>query len=72
MKVLIADDHPIFRTSLRQVVTDIAADVTVVEAGDFDEAIGIAAADKDFDLVLVDLMMPGKDPIDGQCQTKSA
>ena len=65
MNVLIADDHPIFRTSLRQVVTDIAADVTVVEAADFDEAIDIVAKRKDFDLVLVDLMMPGKEPIDG-------
>ncbi len=60
MNVLIADDHPIFRTSLRQVVTDI-----VVEAADFDEAIDIVAKRKDFDLVLVDLMMPGKEPIDG-------
>jgi len=65
MKVLIADDHPIFRTSLRQVITDIADDVAVVEAADFDEAIGIVTASKDFDLVLVDLMMPGKDPFDG-------
>ncbi len=65
MNVLIADDHPIFRTSLRQVLTDIEADVAVVEAADFDEAIDIVAKRKDFDLVLVDLMMPGKEPIDG-------
>ena len=65
IKVLTADDHPIFRTSLRQVVSGIADDVAVVEAADFDEAIGIVAVTKDFDLVLVDLMMPGKDPIEG-------
>jgi len=65
MNVLIADDHPIFRTSLRQVLTDIEADVAVVEAADFDEAIDIVAKRKDFDLVLVDLMMPGKEPIEG-------
>ena len=65
MNVLIADDHPIFRTSLRQVLTDIDADVAVVEAADFDEAIDIVAKRKDFDLVLVDLMMPGKKQIEG-------
>jgi len=65
MNVLIADDHPIFRTSLRQVVTTIDAGVTVVEAGDFDQTIEIASKRKDLDLVLVDLMMPGKDPIEG-------
>ncbi len=46
-------------------VAEIAADVAVVEAGNFDEAIDIVAKGKDFDLVLVDLMMPGKDPIEG-------
>ncbi len=46
-------------------LTDIAADVAVVEAADFDEVIDVVAAGKEFDLVLVDLMMPGKDPIDG-------
>ena len=65
MNVLIADDHPIFRTSLRQVLADIDSDVAVIEAADFDEAINIVATGKDFDLVLVDLMMPGKDPMDG-------
>jgi DNA-binding NarL/FixJ family response regulator len=65
MKVLIADDHPIFRASLRQVLTEISSDLDVVEAGDFKEAIKIVSGSKDFDLALVDLMMPGKDPIEG-------
>lgn len=65
MNVLIADDHPIFRTSLRQVLTEIADDLTVVEAGDFDEALNVAANRDDLNLALIDLMMPGKDPIEG-------
>jgi DNA-binding NarL/FixJ family response regulator len=65
MNVLIADDHPIFRTSLRQVLADLADSVTVVEAADFDEAIDIATKRDDLDLALIDLMMPGKDPIEG-------
>ena len=50
---------------MRQVLTDIGDDVAVVEAGDFDEAIEVASNRKDLDLVLVDLMMPGKDPMEG-------
>ena len=46
-------------------VTDIAADVSVAEAANFDEAIEIVGKRKDLDLVLVDLMMPGKEPIEG-------
>lgn len=65
MNVLIADDHPIFRASLRQVLSDIDDNVSVVEAADFDEAVRIATERGDLDLVLVDLMMPGRDPIEG-------
>ncbi len=65
MNVLIADDHPIFRMSLRQVLIGVHADAVIVEAADFDEAIEVATKRNDLDLVLVDLMMPGKEPIEG-------
>ena len=65
MNVLIADDHPIFRTTLRQILTDINPDVAVVEAADFDAAIDVITTRTDLDLVLVDLMMPGKKPFEG-------
>jgi DNA-binding NarL/FixJ family response regulator len=47
------------------VVSDIVPDCTVVEAGDFDETIEKLSDPNGFNLVLVDLMMPGKDPIEG-------
>lgn len=65
MKVLIADDHPLFRTSLKHVMKSIETDVTVVEAGDFPEAVDLSSKEAPFDLVLLDLMMPGMEPIEG-------
>lgn len=65
MKVLIADDHPLFRASIAHAMKSLEDDLTIVEAADFEEAARIAEAQKDFDLVLLDLIMPGMEPIEG-------
>jgi DNA-binding NarL/FixJ family response regulator len=65
MKVLIADDHPLFRASIAHALKSLEDDVTVVEAADFEAASKIAESEKDFDLVLLDLIMPGMEPIEG-------
>ena len=65
MKVLIADDHPLFRASISHAMKAMEDDLTIVEAGDFEAAAKIAEAQKDFDLVLLDLIMPGMEPIEG-------
>ena len=56
-RLLIADDHPLFRTALREAMTDTGAEIA--EAGSFDEASRALEADSRFDLVLLDLNMPG-------------
>lgn len=55
-RILIADDHPLFRTALKEAVQGEAAEI--VEAGSFDEASKTLEGDS-FDLVLLDLTMPG-------------
>ncbi|NQU71067.1 MAG: response regulator transcription factor, partial [Rhodospirillales bacterium] len=65
MKVLIADDHPLFRASIANALKSLEDDLTVVEAADFVAASKIAESDKNFDLVLLDLIMPGMEPIEG-------
>ena len=65
MKVLIADDHPTFRSGVRQVLNDLEPGVITREANDFNEVLEIAGAEQGFDLVLLDLMMPGMEPIEG-------
>ncbi len=65
MKVLIADDHPLFRASIIHAMNLLEDDLTIVEADDFEAAAKIAEAQKDFDLVLLDLIMPGMEPLEG-------
>ncbi|GEO80347.1 LuxR C-terminal-related transcriptional regulator [Pararhodospirillum oryzae] len=61
MRLLIADDHELFRDGLRLVLGDLAPEVEVVEARSFDEALALVGAEPAgaFDLLLVDLVMPG-------------
>lgn len=56
-RVLIADDHPLFRAALREAMAGEATDIS--EAGSFDAASKALETDSGFDLVLLDLNMPG-------------
>ncbi|MFM7066073.1 MAG: response regulator [Gammaproteobacteria bacterium] len=61
LRVLLADDHPLFRAALRQAITQVAAETTFAEA-DHDAAVRQSMEScGDFDLVLLDLRMPGSD-----------
>ena len=59
MRILLADDHPLFRIALAQAVRAVAPEATIAEAGTFDDALADLAAHADTDLVLLDLHMPG-------------
>ncbi len=64
IRVVVADDHPVFRRGLRGVLEE-ADDVTVVgEAADGATAVRVAV-DQDADVVLMDLHMDGPDGPDG-------
>ncbi len=54
-RIIIADDHPLFRAALRQTLSGIA----VEEVGDLNRLSAALEADRDCDLVLLDLNMPG-------------
>jgi DNA-binding NarL/FixJ family response regulator len=59
LTIIIADDHPLFRGALRQAVTGIEGQQTIIEAGDFEAAKAAAAQHSEADLMLLDLAMPG-------------
>ena len=57
--VLIADDHPLFRSALKQAVEQQVADVTIHLAENMAELEQMANTHSEADLVLLDLKMPG-------------
>jgi DNA-binding NarL/FixJ family response regulator len=59
MKILIADDHELFRDGLRHVLLQLDESVSVVEASDYPQALVQAEAEPDISIVLLDLGMPG-------------
>ena len=61
--VLIADDHPIFRTGLRQVIESDPAVRVVAEAGNGDEALATIESVGP-DVAVLDIDMPGRDGLD--------
>jgi DNA-binding NarL/FixJ family response regulator len=64
-KFLIADDHPLFRGALKQALAGTGNAATILEAGDFESAKSLVAANEDLDLVLLDLTMPGAAGLSG-------
>jgi DNA-binding NarL/FixJ family response regulator len=58
-RLVIADDHPLFRGALREAVTGLFERVDIAEAGTFNEAAELLERGSDVDLVLLDLTMPG-------------
>jgi DNA-binding NarL/FixJ family response regulator len=63
IRVLIADDHPLARAGLEQLLGALDDIALVGAAADGDEALHLAA-EHDPDVVLMDLEMPGKDGIE--------
>ena len=64
-RLLIADDHPLFRAALRQAASEHLDECTVLEASDLPGVLDILSADPDIDLVLLDLHMPGSQGLSG-------
>ena len=58
MNILLADDHVLFRSGMRYILAEFGADVAIHEVGSGEELLE-AARTRSFDLVLMDMMMPG-------------
>jgi DNA-binding NarL/FixJ family response regulator len=58
-RLVIADDHPLFRGALRAAVSGQFADADIAEAGTFDDVVAQLDRGGEVDLVLLDLTMPG-------------
>jgi DNA-binding NarL/FixJ family response regulator len=58
-RLLIADDHPLFRGALREAVAGLFARADIAEAGTFDEVAKLLEGANEVDVILLDLAMPG-------------
>ena len=58
-RLMIADDHPLFRGAMREAVNGLPGHVECTEAGSFDDVAALLDKGSEFDLVLLDLSMPG-------------
>jgi two-component system invasion response regulator UvrY len=69
LRILIADDHPVFRRGLRQIIEESPDLVVAGEATNGAEALMLARKD-DYDVVLLDITMPLKSGVDVLSQFK--
>jgi DNA-binding NarL/FixJ family response regulator len=56
-RLVIADDHPLFRGAMREAISGLLEKVDITEAGTFDDVVELLSGD--VELVLLDLAMPG-------------
>lgn len=64
-KIIIADDHPLFRAALKQAVAQAVSGAEIIEADSLESVQGCVEANSDADLVLLDLHMPGAQGFSG-------
>lgn len=61
MKILLVDDHALFRDGMRYVLQQLPEAVEILEAGNFPDGLMLAMQHPDLDLALLDLNMPGSE-----------
>ena len=64
-RILIADDHPLFREAITNVIESGFPGTETLETEDLETALKLAQENEDLDLVLLDLNMPGMNGLNG-------
>lgn len=65
MKILLVDDHTLFREGLNHLLAPLASPLVIVSVGSCEEAFETLPDHEDIDLVLMDLSMPGIGGLEG-------
>ncbi|OUS23465.1 DNA-binding response regulator [Thalassotalea sp. 42_200_T64] len=64
-KVVIADDHPLFRTALKQAIVECIKDAAIVESENFTDLLTLVERNASLEIVFLDLHMPGNEGFTG-------
>ncbi|NQY89086.1 MAG: response regulator transcription factor [Colwellia sp.] len=70
-KVVIADDHPLFRTALKQAVVDCMPEASIKEASSFSDLLTVIDSSPELEIIFLDLHMPGNDGFTGLTQLQN-
>ena len=70
-RILVADDHPLFRDAMKQALTGVVGHHAIDEAGSLDGAIAAIEKSGEPDLILLDLKMPGAQGLSGLIYLRS-
>ncbi len=70
-KVIIADDHPLFRTALKQAIVECIEDANTLEAENFAELLTLVEKTPSLEIVFLDLHMPGNNGFTGLTQLQN-
>ena len=63
LKILVADDHPVVRQGLKQILSE-TKDMTVADEAQTGQEVLKKAVKNDYDVILLDISMPGKNGLD--------
>lgn len=72
MKILITEDHELYRDGLRLLLQEAFADIHIFESGDFPTTLSILKKHRDIALVLLDIHIPGTQGLQGLSEIKQA
>ncbi|AWB58498.1 response regulator transcription factor [Colwellia sp. Arc7-D] len=70
-KVIIADDHPLFRTALKQAIVECIEDDETLEVDNFHDLLKAVNENDSLEIVFLDLHMPGNDGFTGLTQLQN-
>ena len=58
-RIIVADDHPVFRMGMRHILARISPGATIEEAGTFEEVLALAESGEAPEMFVLDLVFPG-------------
>ncbi|MFQ3788044.1 response regulator [Halomonas sp. A29] len=70
-RILIADDHPLFRDAISRVVGDGFPGSELMETENLEDTLALTVDEEDLDLILLDLNMPGMNGLTGLIQLRN-